>query len=422
MEYISSKNIFLLLRDTLKLIDRRPMNHGSRVGYLFVKMLELKGGYEQYELADFLMLATLHDIGVYKTDNINNKLNYEFKEILPHSVYGFLFLRNITPLDDDKSRMVLYHRVPFRQIQGAHYTYFQETTLLTLAEAAEVYHFALGNYKFDPKMFRRQEGTFYTTQALDLLDKIVEKDNVFEHLSDDSYQKDIDAILEYMIFTNEEKKKYMETLMYCIGFRSESAVKDAVVSLCVSEQLADKLELSEENKEKLYYATLIHDIGMLSIASEIIDAPRKLSDEEINLMRSHVEREEKILLNRMDPEVVAIAIAHHERCDGSGYPKALKESEMNIEQFTLQVADVVTGLTSDRSYRKAFEKEKVIDILNEEVANGKLNKKVVDAFCESYDSIMELAGEEIKKTIQMYEILGLKYDAVKERLEGPKKA
>ena len=81
MEYISSKNIFLLLRDTLKLIDRRPMDHGSRVGYLFCKMLECKGGYEQFELADFLMLATLHDIGAYKTDKMGDRLNYELSTI-----------------------------------------------------------------------------------------------------------------------------------------------------------------------------------------------------------------------------------------------------------------------------------------------------------------------------------------------------
>lgn len=418
MEYISSKNIFLLLRDTLKLIDRRPMNHGSRVGYLLCKMLECKGGYEQYELADFLMLATLHDIGVYKTENINNKLKYEFKDILPHSVYGFLFLRNITPLDDDKSRMILYHRVPFKQIQGAHYDFFQETTLLTLAEAAEIYHFALGSYKFDYNMFRRQEGTFYTTQALDLLETCVREHNVFEHLSDESYQQEIDGILEYMIFTNEEKKKYMETLMYCIGFKSEIEVVNAVSSLCISQNLAQKLGLSEEDSEKLYYAALIHDIGMLSISSDIIEAARKLTDDEIKLMRTHVEREEKILLNRMDPEVVKIATAHHERCDGSGYPKGLKEEEMNTEQFILQIADVVTGLSCDRTYRKAFEKDQIIEILNDEMARNKLNKNITKVFIDSYDEIMPMAKEEAKKTLEMYNVLGLKYEAVKAKLSG----
>ena len=415
MEYISSKNIFLLLRDTLKLIDRRPMNHGSRVGYLFCKMLECKGGYEQFELADFLMLATLHDIGVYKTDNINNKLNYEFKDIMPHSVYGFLFLRNITPLDDDKSRMILYHRVPFEQIRGGKYAFFEETTLLTLAEAAEIYHFALGS-RFDYNMFRRQEGTFYTRQALDLLEACVERYDVFSHLADESYQQELDALLEYMIFPNEEKKKYMETLMYCIGFKSEASVVNAVTSVCISQELAKKLNLDKESMERLYYATLIHDIGMLSISKDIIDASRKLTDEETELMRKHVEREEKILLNRMDPAVVRIAVAHHERCDGSGYPKRLQESDMNIEMFILQVADIVTALACERSYRKAFEKDEIIKILEEDAEKKKLNKRVVDVFAGAYDEIMPLAKEEARKTLEMYDVLGMKYEAVKEKL------
>ncbi|MBO7374259.1 MAG: HD domain-containing protein, partial [Lachnospiraceae bacterium] len=317
-----------------------------------------------------------------------------------------------------KSRMILYHRVPFKQIQGAHYDFFQETTLLTLAEAAEIYHFALGSYKFDYNMFRRQEGTFYTTQALDLLETCVREYDVFEHLSDDSYQKEIDAILEYMIFTNEEKKKYMETLMYCIGFKSEAEVVNAVSSLCISQNLAQKLGLGEEDSEKLYYASLIHDIGMLSISRDIIDAARKLTDEEIALMRTHIEREEKILLNRMDPEVVKIATAHHERCDGSGYPKGLREEEMNTEQFILQVADVVTGLSCDRSYRKAFEKDQIIEILNDEMERNKLNKNITKVFIDSYDEIMAQAKDEAKKTLEMYNILGLKYEAVKAKLSG----
>ena len=72
MDFISSKNIFLLTRDTLKLIDKRLMKHGSRTGYIFYKMLQQRGGYEKFEMAELVMLATLHDIGAYKTDDISN--------------------------------------------------------------------------------------------------------------------------------------------------------------------------------------------------------------------------------------------------------------------------------------------------------------------------------------------------------------
>lgn len=411
MEYISSKNIFLLLRDTLKLIDRRPMDHGSRVGYLFCKMLECKGGYEQFELADFLMLATLHDIGAYKTDKMGDRLNYEFKEPMPHSIYGFLFLKNISPLSD-LAKMVLYHRVPCGGISISDKKVIEESELLTLAEAAEVYHMALGE-GFDHTMFRKQEGKFYSKQALDLLDEAEKRFEVFAHLADESYQKELDNLLEFMIFTNEDKKKYMEMLMFCIGFRSENVLVDAATTLCVTEQLAYKMQLDREKREKLYYGTLLHDIGMLSIPSSIVDAPRKLTDDELQTMRSHVEREEKILSNRMNSEIVQIAVAHHERLDGSGYPKGLKKPQMNMEQFILQVADVVTGLTCERSYHSVRTKEQVAEILFGEASKGRLNDEVVNAFFDSYDEIMQKVSEEVDTVLEKYHNLNQKYKVVR---------
>ena len=410
MEYISSKNIFLLLRDTLKLHDRRPMDHGSRAGYLFCKMLECRGGYEQYEIADFLMLATLHDIGAYKTDRMGDRLNYEFKDPMPHSTYGFLFLKNLTPLEA-MSRMVLYHRVPCKKIPQDKLDYVFETEILALAEAAEVYHLALGD-GVDHEMFRKQEGTFYSTRALNLLDSAVDKFDVFAHLADESYQNELDEILEYMIFTNEDKKKFIQTLTFCIGLRSDVALTDAVTCVCVSKSLAKKMNLSPANEEKLYYATLIHDIGMLSIPAKIIEAPRKLNKDEIALMRTHVDKEEKILLNRMDPEVVAIAVAHHERLDGSGYPKGLSGNKLSREQRILQVADVVTALTDYRNYREKLSKEEVIGILKEEVAGGRLCKQVTDCFVNSYDEIMSMVEKEVQDALDLYRKLSQKYQSI----------
>ena len=100
MEYIHSKDIFLLMRDTLKLVDRKSMDHGSRVAYYLYKMLECKGGYEKFELADFVFLASLHDIGAYKTENLKDMLQYEFRETMAHSVYGYLVFKNLSPLSE----------------------------------------------------------------------------------------------------------------------------------------------------------------------------------------------------------------------------------------------------------------------------------------------------------------------------------
>ena len=70
IEYITSKNLFFLIDDTLKLLDKSLAKHGERVSYIMSKMLECKGGYEKYEIADFMLLTLLHDIGAYKTEDI----------------------------------------------------------------------------------------------------------------------------------------------------------------------------------------------------------------------------------------------------------------------------------------------------------------------------------------------------------------
>ena len=68
MEYIKSKDIYLLMRDILKLINPTLMEHGSRVAYIVYKMLQEENRYEEFELADIVMVATMHDIGAYKTE------------------------------------------------------------------------------------------------------------------------------------------------------------------------------------------------------------------------------------------------------------------------------------------------------------------------------------------------------------------
>ena len=81
------------MRDILKLINPTLMEHGSRVAYVVYKMLQEENKYEEFELADIVMIATMHDIGAYKTERgrINDLLQYETRDSMAHSIYGYLF-------------------------------------------------------------------------------------------------------------------------------------------------------------------------------------------------------------------------------------------------------------------------------------------------------------------------------------------
>lgn len=415
MEYIKSKDIYLLMRDILKLIHPRPIEHGSRVAYMVYLMLREKGRYEEFELADIVMLATMHDIGAYMTEQgkINDMLRYESRESMAHSIYGYLFFKYLSPVPD-LSRAIMYHHTDYEQLKKVDYEFKDIAAYINIAEKMDIYSNSMGA-QFDLYMFEKMAGTKLSADGLSLFYQVAAKYELFDKIKSEEYKKELDEIVDYMIFNNEDKKKFLEMLMYCLGFRSKSTVVDNVTAICVCDDIAEEMMLTSTEREILYYGALIHDIGMLAIPREIIEAPRKLEPEEIKLLRTHVEIAENVLKGKMKEEVFEIARAHHERADGSGYPHHLKDAQMNMSQRILQVADVVTALVNPRSYRPDMPKEKVIAILNDEVAKNRLKKSVVGTLVKSYDKIMDRVKVESADILKMYETLNMQYDLVSKK-------
>lgn len=410
MDFISSKNIFLLIRDTLKLIDKRSMKHGSRTGYIFYKMLQQRGGYEKFEMAELVMLATLHDIGAYKTDDVKTTLQFEAKNYMAHSIYGYLFLKYLSPMEE-KSKIVLYHHVDYTQIKEVAYTYKEEAAFLGLAEKIDIYREALGE-KFDLTLLTKYAGTRYSEEALALFQQADEEYQIFERILSDEYEQELDELMDYIMFTNEEKKRYMEMLMYSLGLRSPSKVVDSVTSMCISEELAYRLLMNETEAEKLYYGALIHDIGMLAMPEEIVEKKGPLTKEEKELIQKHVEISEEILKNRLDQDVLDIVMAHHERLDGSGYPKKLKEMDLNLPQKILQVADAVTSLMQGEYYQKSADQEEIIAYLQKEAEEKKLSEQVVNTMVSGYEEIMEKVKMESGQILLLHKKLETQFERV----------
>lgn len=410
MDFISSKNIFLLIRDTLKLIDKRSMKHGSRTGYIFYKMLQQRGGYEKFEMAELVMLATLHDIGAYKTDDVKTTLQFEARNCMAHSIYGYLFLKYLSPMEE-KSKVVLYHHVDYTQIKELNYTYKEEAAFLSLAEKIDIYREALGE-KFSFSLLTKYAGTRYSEEALTLFQQADNEYDIFERIQSNEYEKELDELMDYIMFTNEEKKRYMEMLMYSLGLRSPNKVVDSVTSMCICEELAYRLLINETETEKLYYGALIHDIGMLAIPEEIVEKNGELTEEEKIIVQKHVEISEEILKNRLDQDVLNIATAHHERLNGSGYPQKLKDADLNLLQKILQVADVVTSLMHGEFYQNNANEQDITNYLQKEVEGKRLSKQVVDTMVLYYGEIMEKVKIESGQILLLHKKLETQFERV----------
>jgi PAS domain S-box-containing protein/putative nucleotidyltransferase with HDIG domain len=136
--------------------------------------------------------------------------------------------------------------------------------------------------------------------------------------------------------------------------------QERVTELAVA--IAREMDLDEKRIEAIYYSSLVHDIGKISIPGEILAKPGKLTNVEFELIKNHAMYGWEILKNIKFPWPVAeIVYQHHEHIDGSGYPRGLRNNDILIEARIMAVADVVEAMSSDRPYRPSLGIERALE-------------------------------------------------------------
>lgn len=130
----------------------------------------------------------------------------------------------------------------------------------------------------------------------------------------------------------------------------------------VAVAIAKLLQLPEERIEGIHLAGIVHDVGKIRVPAEILSRPGRISDTEFNLIKTHAQTGHDILKHIAFPWPIAeIVLQHHERLDGSGYPRGLKGDDILLEAKIIAVADVVESMMSHRPYRPALGIDKALD-------------------------------------------------------------
>lgn len=161
--------------------------------------------------------------------------------------------------------------------------------------------------------------------------------------------------------TEEQRSRQMldqaiETLAYTIDAKDRYTKGHSFRVAKYSRQIAKMQSKSDEECRKIYLAGLLHDIGKISIRDEIINKNGKLTNEEYEQIKKHPVKGGKILEKMMDfPFLQEGALYHHERYDGTGYPKGLKGEEIPEIARMIAVADAYDAMTSYRSYRNVMD-------------------------------------------------------------------
>lgn len=201
-----------------------------------------------------------------------------------------------------------------------------------------------------------------------------------------------------LVHAEELKKTHLE-LIQRLGRAAE--YKDNETGMHVmrmshtSKILALALGFNEDFADKLLQAAPMHDIGKIGIPDHILLKPGRLDDEEMRTMQQHPLIGAEILANT-NSELIqlahSVALYHHEKWDGSGYPNQLQAEQIPIEARIVAVADVFDALTNKRPYKDAWSVEKTMELINEQ--SGKhFDPQVVEALVRELDYVLETVAQ-----------------------------
>lgn len=400
--------LYPILVRVLKELNKQVVDHGEFVAYLFLKVAQYRGTYSDDEIEKMMLACFAHDIGAYKTEKFLSLLNFDAQHTEEHSIYGYLFMKYFSPLNEF-AEVLLFHHTYFQEKETINSPYFDNGCLIHALDRIHIFTLKLEDNSEVIEQLKKGSGINFNPKDIEDFIAANEKFEILKHCRDGSYH---DEIVDY--FNRPDVTEHLliptiNVLSYEVDFRSEQTVIHTITISHLAKLLGEKYKLSQEKIQNLIIAGLIHDIGKIKVPTEIVEKNGKLTFEEYAEMKKHVQYTEEIMRGIIPDEIVNLASNHHERLDGSGYPKGIKADQLSLEDRIIQVADVVSALLQKRSYKNALDKETVIRIISEDGDAGKLDKEIINIVINDYDNLINELMTESKDVIWRYEHLNSEY-------------
>ncbi|HVI40481.1 MAG TPA: HD domain-containing phosphohydrolase [Anaerovoracaceae bacterium] len=415
---LNINQVLAILLRALDHIDVRLVDHGHRVAYIVYKMMQADGSYPEKDMQEICIIASLHDIGAYKTEEIDHMMRFESEDVFDHSIYGYLFLKHMSPLDN-WAEIVLYHHLNYEMHHQLDYEHLNVVDMIHLADRMDVILQMKERWLNCEEMTAQQDLRFGKA-TIELFRKANERYDIKGNIMNGSYLKELASFVSSEEYNDETLLEFIKMIAYSIDFRSETTVSHVASTVSISMELGKLFDLEEKELKKIQLGAYLHDIGKIATPLEILEKPGNLTQEEMQVMKQHIDIARRILKGRVHEDVLQITCHHHEKLDGSGYPLGLKAEQLTLNDRIVAVADIMSALAGKRSYKEGFPKDAVIGILRQQKDEGKLCERVIDSAIQDYDIIMESSKKNIGMITEMYNCIRNEFRIIKSRFEEMK--
>ena len=366
--------------------------HGKRVAYISVCMAKycaIQGD----ALQDLAICALLHDnaltqyiseeVQKYPDTDIKNGLSE--KKTNMHCVYGE---KNITkiPFKTDISNVILYHHEhadgtgPFRK-KWHEIPLFSR--IIHLADIVDI----IGNsiesadhrWDFICQYLSQNKDRLFDSECVNAFQKGFTKES-FMCLRDDSFETKLWEIVprEKQFFDWKTCKNVADFFAKIVDYKSSFTSRHSIGVAEKASLLARYMGYDSVTVQKMYLAGALHDIGKMDLDKMLLEKQHCTKEELDQIKFGHIQGTKRYLLGKVDKTVFCIAYHHHEKINGTGYPQGIKGEQISNLDKILQVCDVTSALSMQRSYRSKLSNSEIDKILDNWVVAGELDKFYVD--------------------------------------------
>lgn len=352
------------------------LNHSKRTTYIALKLGEYFN-LSEITMQKLYITALLHDIGAanfLKESHISNTFVLEHCKKGSEIIEDFPVYSNISPL-------ILFHHENYdgsgpMELLGDDIPF--ESQLIRLADLVELLY-----SENSPSHIQKDKiiswvksnvNSIFSQKLVDAFLSIAETDIFWFDIENISF---MDFILDNISprlnislnLCQFEKIAYI--LASIIDNKSAFTAKHSRGIAKLAFMVSKHLGYSEEKCLEMKIAGLLHDIGKLAIPNSILDKNGSLTEDEFSIIKSHVYYT-KVILDRIEDirEISDWASNHHEKLDGTGYPRKLDASKLSEECRIMGVCDIYQALTEDRPYRNGLNQDKAFAILDGMVFDG----------------------------------------------------
>lgn len=386
-------NMLLSFSDAIDLASESLARHQIRTAFICWEMAKVYHLGEK-DIDDLFVAALMHDVGALSPEEKINIHRVEVFDPEPHCILGERLMAGV-PGYARISKIIRHHHMSWQDLGRLSPEDAVLAQILNLADCVE-------------RAIDRDR--FILHQVDDIFDKVDHlSGSIMPHILPllrtvavrEDFWLDVMSQRIYSLLLHsgpcrnrvldlDSVKNFAGLIRNMIDFRSHFTATHSAGVTASAVALAEYVGMTEMECDLMEIAGGLHDLGKLAVPNGILMKPDKLTPDEFAIMRQHTYFTYTVLMSIGGMQQIAEwAAFHHERLDGNGYPFHVGANKIGLGARIMAVADVLTALSEDRPYRVGMPRDKVMEIIREQVDSGALDARIVDILQVHYGEILD---------------------------------